>query len=79
MQVCGIVSLGIQGSLSAQDASIDKLLSKLPPPEKIIKPSARKALEQPDPAFKDPFVTQNSCRTEHAEFSAGIGSVAQTD
>src|SRR5947209_4387494 len=38
----------------AQDPSIDKLLSKLPPPEKLAKPPVQRAMEQPDPAFKDP-------------------------
>jgi hypothetical protein len=42
----------------AQDASIDKLLSKLPPPEKLVKPSVQKAVQQSDPAFKDPLVKQ---------------------
>ena len=42
MQVCCIVSLGMKASLDAEDASIDKLLSKLPPPEKYIQPSARR-------------------------------------
>jgi superkiller protein 3 len=44
--------------LQAEDASIDKLLSKLPPPEKIIEPSARKALERRDPAFNDSLASQ---------------------
>jgi len=43
---------------AAEDASIDRLLNKLPPPEKLIKPSVQKALEQPDPAFKDSLVTE---------------------
>ena len=42
----------------AQDASIDKLLKKLPPPEKLVKPPVQRALEQPDPAIKDPIVGQ---------------------
>src|SRR2546421_330356 len=42
----------------AQDASIDRLLNKLPPPEKLVKPSAKRAIEQPDPAFKDPIGRQ---------------------
>ena len=41
---------------SAQDASIDKLLSKLPPPEKLVKPAVQQALQQEDPAAKDPMV-----------------------
>ncbi len=42
----------------AQDASIDKLLSKLPPPEKLVKPPVQRALQQSDPAIKDPIVGQ---------------------
>src|SRR2546421_9774336 len=42
----------------AQDSSIDRLLNKLPPPEKLVKPSAQRAIEQPDPAFKDPIGRQ---------------------
>ena len=41
-----------------QDASLDKLFSKLPPPEKLGKPPVRRAMEQPDPAYKDPMGRQ---------------------
>ncbi len=41
-----------------QDASVDKLLNKLPPPEKLAKPPVERALQQPDPAVKDPLVRQ---------------------
>src|SRR5207237_3610740 len=42
----------------AQDASIDRLLNKLPPPAKLVKPPVPRAIEQPDPAFKDPIRKQ---------------------
>ena len=42
----------------AQDASIDRLLNKLPPPEKLVKPPVKQAVEQPDPALKDPLGRQ---------------------
>src|SRR5947208_14008103 len=42
----------------AQDASIDRLLNKLPPPAKLVKPPVQRAIEQPDPAFKDPIRKQ---------------------
>jgi tetratricopeptide (TPR) repeat protein len=45
-------------SAHAQDPSIDRLLSKLPPPETFVKPPAQRALEQPDPALKDSLVQQ---------------------
>src|ERR1041385_2750788 len=42
----------------AQDASIDNLLSKLPPPEKLVKPPIQQALQASDPATKDPLAKQ---------------------
>src|SRR5690242_8208630 len=41
-----------------QDPSIDRLLSKLPPPEKLGKPPVQQALQLDDPAAKDPIVKQ---------------------
>jgi tetratricopeptide (TPR) repeat protein len=49
--------LAATGAL-AQDASIDRLLNKLPPPEKLVKPPVQRAVEQPDPAFQDPIGKQ---------------------
>lgn len=43
-------------AIAAQDASIEQLLKKLPPPEKLVKPSVERALEQPDPALRDSMV-----------------------
>ncbi|PYL94980.1 MAG: hypothetical protein DME28_03390 [Verrucomicrobia bacterium] len=45
-------------TLHAQDPSIDRLLSKLPPPEKIAKPPLHQAVQTDDPAAKDPLVRQ---------------------
>jgi len=39
-----LVISALSQSLAAEDASIDKLLSKLPPPEKLVKPSVQKAV-----------------------------------
>ncbi len=72
MQLCCILSLGIASS-HAEDASIDKLLSKLPPPEKIIQPSARKAVEQSDPAFKDGLVTEIVVAVQLRNFQLAMG------
>jgi Flp pilus assembly protein TadD len=58
VQVCCILLLGIDAALGAEDASIDRLLSKLPPPEKLIKPSAPQRTEQKDPALQDPLFVQ---------------------
>jgi hypothetical protein len=44
--------------VTAQDPSIDRLLSKLPPPEKLTKSPLERALQQPDPALKDPIARQ---------------------
>jgi tetratricopeptide (TPR) repeat protein len=64
--------LGISAS-HAEDASIDKLLSKLPPPEKIIQPSARKALERSDPAFKDSLTKQIVVAVRTWNFQQALG------
>ena len=44
-------------AIAAQDASIEQLLKKLPPPEKLVKPSVERALEQSDPALRDSMVS----------------------
>jgi tetratricopeptide (TPR) repeat protein len=56
----GLSAITLTGSLAAseQDVSVDKLLSKLPPPEKLAKPPVQRALEQPDPAVRDAIVRQ---------------------
>jgi tetratricopeptide (TPR) repeat protein len=45
-------------AVRGQDPSIDKLLKKLPPPEKLVKPTVERAVRQPDPALRDPLVPQ---------------------
>lgn len=40
------------------DASIDQLLKRLPPPEKLVKPSVERAVKQPDPALRDSMVDE---------------------
>jgi tetratricopeptide (TPR) repeat protein len=40
---------------AAEDASIDRLLSKLPPPEKLVKPRVQHAVKQSDNALNDPL------------------------
>lgn len=42
----------------AQEPSIDRLLSKLPPPEKIVKPQIVRRGEMADPVMRDPLVAQ---------------------
>jgi tetratricopeptide (TPR) repeat protein len=59
ISACSVLVFCSVGTLAvAEDASIDRLLNKLPPPEKLIKPSVQKALEQPDAALKDSLVTE---------------------
>ena len=48
--------LGLNARVFAQDASIDQLLKKLPPPEKFAKSPVERALQQSDPADKDPLL-----------------------
>ena len=55
----GFVALALASSprLHAQDEpSIDRLLSKLPPPEKLVKRPVERALNASDPAVRDPLV-----------------------
>src|SRR5438067_958351 len=63
--------LATTGAL-AQDTSIDKLLNKLPPPEKLVKTPVKQAMEQPDPAFKDPMGRQISRAIEMYDFPQAL-------
>src|ERR1700704_4745731 len=53
----------------SQDASIDQLLEKLPPPEKFAPPSVEGALEQTDPAVKDPLAGEMILAFQARNFS----------
>jgi tetratricopeptide (TPR) repeat protein len=54
-----VVFLAIHGiAAGAEDPSIDRLLKKLPPPEKLVKPSVERAVKQTDAAVRDPLVDQ---------------------
>ena len=52
IQICSVLLVGLGTATAAEDASIDRLLKKLPPPEKLVKQSAPQ-----DPALKDPLLT----------------------
>jgi Flp pilus assembly protein TadD len=52
IQICCAFLLTLGHAAAAEDASIDRLLKKLPPPEKLVKQSAPQ-----DPALKDPLLT----------------------
>jgi tetratricopeptide (TPR) repeat protein len=56
IQICCILVLALSNTVGAQDASIDRLLKKLPPPEKLVKPSTPQASQPPDPALRDPLL-----------------------
>ena len=73
----GFVSLSI-ATIFAQDASIDQLLKKLPPPEKLVKSPVERAMQQRDPAMADPLVREYHHSVSLAEFSAGAAIVART-
>ena len=53
-----IIILDTRVASAQEDPSIDRLLKKLPPPEKLVKPSVARAINQPDPALRDPLVQQ---------------------
>ena len=56
--VAFVLFLGNLAIVRAQEPNIDKLLKKLPPPEKLVKPSVAKAIRKPDPISRDPLVGQ---------------------
>jgi len=66
-----ILVLLVISSLAAEDASIDRLLSKLPAPEKIVKPSAPHSPQQKDPALQDPLFVQIFALAGLGNFSEG--------
>jgi Flp pilus assembly protein TadD len=66
-----VLSLGIQVSLGAEDSPIDKLLKKLPPPEKIIKPATPREAQQKDPALQDPLFIDISVLAYMGKLSEG--------
>ncbi|MFL6590534.1 MAG: tetratricopeptide repeat protein [Chthoniobacterales bacterium] len=57
---------------NAQDPSIDRLLKKLPPPEKLVKPSVDRAVKQPDPALRDPLVDQITAAANANNLTRGL-------
>ena len=50
--------LAIPVLAGAQEPSIERLLKKLPAPEKLVKPQVKRAIEKPDTAVKDPLAKQ---------------------
>jgi tetratricopeptide (TPR) repeat protein len=71
--IWGIFFFALSAILGAEDASIDRLLSKLPPPEKLVKPSAPQAQQRIDPVLQDQlfiggFVAANMGNSSQARF-----------
>ena len=55
--VCCLLTFFVGTVFATEDASIDRLLKKLPPPEKLVKQSAPSKSQSSDPALKDPLLT----------------------
>jgi Flp pilus assembly protein TadD len=69
LQVCCAFGFSLSTSFAAEDASIDRLLKKLPPPEKIIKPAPRQQTQPQDPALKDPLLMSAVAAAMMRDFS----------
>src|SRR3954451_4135698 len=63
---------GFAVASNAQDPSIDRLLKKLPPPEKLVKPSVERAIKQPDRALRDPLVDQIAAAADNKNITRGL-------
>lgn len=63
-----LLGLVLGSAAFAQDAAIDKLLNKLPPPEKLLKPQVQRTLQQQDPAFRDPLGQQTVSAISKRDF-----------
>lgn len=59
-------------SAQAQDPSIDRLLKKLPPPEKLVKPTVQRAVRKTDPALRDPLVAQIFSALDNNNYSRAL-------
>src|SRR6266481_2658475 len=59
----------------AAEESIDSLLKKLPPPDKLVKAHVQQALE--DPAFKDPLARQALGAAESGNYSGALNFARQ--
>ena len=66
------LALPFIGEARGQDPSIDRLLKKLPPPEKLVKPSVARAIKQPDPALRDPLVQQIAAAAQSNNVSRAL-------
>jgi predicted Zn-dependent protease len=72
-----VLALAFPVVAKAQDPSIDKLLNKLPPPEKLVKARVDKELRKNDPALKDPATGRIFSLVEAGDFSGALNSSRQ--
>jgi len=67
---CFALALILGPSIYAQDATLDQLLKKLPPPEKLVKSPVQQTLEA-DPALKDSLGNQIFRATIYHDYRPG--------
>ena len=58
--------------VQAQDPSIDRLLSKLPPPEKLVKPRVEQAIKQNDAALNDPLTKRILAASDAGDYTHAL-------
>src|SRR4051794_28359146 len=72
---CAALALGAAaGDARAQDPTIDQLLNKLPPPEKLVKPSVQQAVQKQDAVLKDPLVARMVSELNRGNVSGGLNA-----
>src|SRR5438105_5590611 len=67
-----LLGLVLGSDAFAQDAAIDKLLNKLPRPEKLLKRQVQRTLQQQDPAFRDPLGQQTVSAISKRDFQRAM-------
>ena len=71
------LTLAFTSVLNAQAPSIDKLLDKLPPPEKFKRPPLERALQQEDLALKDPLVIEILSAAYPGSYKRAMGATGK--
>src|SRR3954451_16870517 len=70
---CCAIFIGLTISGFAEDASIDRLLRKLPPPEKVVRPARQSQAESLDPALEDPLGRKAMAAINDQKYSRALG------
>ncbi len=65
---------GASAAIAAAEPSIDRLIHKLPPPEKLAKPAVQQATAQRDPVLNDPLAKDAMTAFDRRNFSRALGS-----